>query len=49
MTDHAKAAAIADKLRNIRLDVVVTAEEVLLKCDDAAELDFYYTMLLRRY
>ena len=49
MTDHAKAEAIADKLRNIRLDVVVTAEDVLLKCDDAAELDFYYTMLLRRY
>ncbi len=45
MTDHAKAAAIADKLRNIRLDVIVTAEDVLLKCDDATELDFYYHKL----
>ena len=45
--NHEKAAAIADKLRNIRLEVIVTAEDVLLKCRDDAELDFYYNHLCR--
>lgn len=47
MKNHEKAAAIADKLRNIRLEVIVTAEDVLLKCLDDAELDFYYRYLCR--
>ena len=42
LTRHEKATAIADKLRNIRLDVVVTAEDVLLKCENDEELNFYF-------
>lgn len=38
LTRHEKATAIADKLRNIRLDVIVTAEDVLTKCRSAEEL-----------
>ena len=47
MKNHEKAAVIADKLRNIRLEVIVTAEDVLLKCRDDAEPDFYYRYLCR--
>ena len=48
MSDHDKAAAIADKLRNIRLDVIVTVEDVLTKCRSAEEMGFYYEMLRRQ-
>jgi hypothetical protein len=36
---------IADKLRNIRLDAIVTAEDVLAKISGLDELNFYWTML----
>jgi hypothetical protein len=36
---------IADKLRNIRLDAIVTAEDVLAKVSGEEELNFYWTML----
>ncbi|MCR4889339.1 MAG: hypothetical protein K5979_09220 [Ruminococcus sp.] len=45
MDSHTKASLIADKLRNIRLDAIVTAEDVLDKCESVNELNFYYTML----
>ena len=48
LTRHEKANAIADKLRNIRLDVIVTAEDILSKCRSAEELEFYYEMLRRQ-
>lgn len=47
MTDHEKAVSIADRLRKIRLDVIVTAEDILSKCRSAEELSFYYQMLRR--
>lgn len=47
ITNHDKAAAIADKLRNIRLEIILTAEDVLLKCLDDAELDYYFRNLCR--
>lgn len=48
MTDYDKAVSIADHLRKIRLDVIVTAEDILAKCRSPEELEFYYEMLLRR-
>lgn len=45
MDSHTKASLIADKLRNIRLDAIVTAEDVLAKCENVNELNFYWTML----
>lgn len=45
VTDHDKAVSIADHLRKIRLDVIVTAEDILSKCRSAEELGFYYEML----
>lgn len=42
ITSHDKAAAIADKLRNIRMDAYVTAEDILMKCRNCEELEFYY-------
>ena len=45
MDSHTKASLIADKLRNIRLDAIVTAEDVLDKVSGEEELNFYYTML----
>lgn len=45
MDSHTKAAMIADKLRNIRLDAIVTAEDVLAKVSGVEELNFYWTML----
>ncbi|MCR5729537.1 MAG: hypothetical protein K6G20_04175 [Ruminococcus sp.] len=47
MTDHDKAVSIADHLRKIMLDVIVTAEDILSKCRSAEELGFYYEMLRR--
>ena len=47
VTDHDKAVSIADHLRKIRLDVIVTAEDILSKCRSAEELGFYYEMLRR--
>ncbi len=46
MTSHEKASAIASALRNIRLDVIVTAEDILAKCN-SAELDWYYRWLCK--
>lgn len=52
MTDHDKASAIADKLRNITLfmphesRVFVTAEDVLAKVQSDAELDYYYRIII---
>lgn len=48
MTDHDKAVSIADHLRKIRLDVIVTAEDIISKCRSAEELGFYYEMLRRQ-
>jgi len=48
VTDHDKAVSIADHLRKIRLDVIVTAEDILTKCRSAEELSFYYEMLRRQ-
>lgn len=45
MDSHTKASMIADKLRNIRLDAIVTAEDILAKCVSVNELNFYWTML----
>lgn len=45
MDSHTKAAMIADTLRNIRLDAIVTAEDVLAKVSGVDELNFYWTML----
>lgn len=45
MDSHTKASMIADKLRNIRLDAIVTAEDVLDKVSSEEELNFYWTML----
>ncbi len=39
---HDKAAVIADKLRNIRMDAYVTAEDILMKCRSWEELEFFY-------
>jgi hypothetical protein len=36
---------IADTLRNIKLDAIVTAEDVLDKVSGEEELNFYWTML----
>lgn len=47
MTPHDKASAVAAKLRGIRLDVIVTAEDILAKCSSEDELDFYYAMLMK--
>lgn len=44
MSDYEKACAVADKLRNIRMGVIVTAEDVLAK-SEPGELDFYYGRL----
>ena len=46
MTAHDKASAIAGKLRRIRLDIMVTAEDVLLKVSDKRELEFWYRKLV---
>ncbi len=46
MSDHEKASAIASALRSIRLDVIVTAEDILAKCN-SAELDWYYRWLCK--
>lgn len=46
MTDHEKASAIASKLRNIRIDAIVTAKDILAKCS-GAELDWYYRWLCK--
>ena len=47
MKNYDKAAAIADKLRNIsRLTVTVTAEDVMSKVKSPQELDFYYRKLI---
>jgi hypothetical protein len=45
VTNHEKAVLIADTLRNIRLDAIVTAEDVLAKVSSEEELNFYWTML----
>lgn len=45
MTVHDKATAIAAKLRSIRLDVIVTAEDILDKVSSEEEFNFYWTML----
>ncbi len=45
MSSHEKAVLIADKLRNIRLDVIVTAEDILLKVESDGELDFWFRKL----
>lgn len=45
MDSHTKASMIADKLRNIRLDAIVTAEDVLDKVSGVEELDFYFSKL----
>lgn len=45
MTVHDKSTAIAAKLRSIRLDVIVTAEDILAKVSGEEELEFYYYKL----
>lgn len=47
MTPHDKATAIAAKLRGIRLDIIVTAEDILAKVCGEDELNFYYLKLCR--
>lgn len=47
MEKYEKAAAIADKLRNMtNFFVIVTAEDVRLKVRSDEELDFYYRKLV---
>ena len=43
MTDYDKAAKIAGKIRELLwLKSTLTAEEVLRKCKNSKELDWYY-------
>lgn len=44
---HDKAVAIAARLRSIRIEVIVTAEDILLRCRNSRELDFYYRGLCK--
>ena len=46
MTAHDKASAIAGKLRRIRLDIMITAEDILLKTGSKQELEFWFRKLI---